>query len=105
MFSAQESSCYGDLALEQARVMRADQARLAALYADRVEQAQAAAERRAMAHWTREYRRATLRCRLLGERIRTEGCLSRDEAAKPHPTLVRLALRPAAEVPSTREAA
>ena len=42
MISAQESSRYGDLTIEQARVMRADQAKLVALCADRVEQAQAA---------------------------------------------------------------
>jgi hypothetical protein len=71
MFTAQDSSQYGDLTVEQARAMRADQARLAALYADRVEQAQAAAERGVMAHWRHEYRRSASRCRLLGERIRT----------------------------------
>ena len=105
MFSAQESSHYGDLTVEQARIMRADQARLAALYADRVVQAQAAAECGAMAHWMHEYRRSTLRCRLLGERIRTEGCHSPAETAKRDPTVVRLAPRPAADVPATGEAA
>ncbi len=105
MFRAQESSRYGDLSIEQARLMRADQARLAALYADRVEQAQAAAECGAMAHWMREYRRSTLRCRLLGERIRTEGCHPRAETGKREPTLVRLVPRPAVDVPTTGEAA
>jgi hypothetical protein len=105
MTSAQESSLYGDLTIQQARVMRADQARLAALYADRVEQAQAAADCGAMAHWMHEYRRSTLRCRLLGERIRPEGCHSRAETAKRDPTVVRLAPRPVAGVPATGEAA
>jgi hypothetical protein len=104
MFS-HESSRYGDLTVEQARVMRADQARLAARYADRVEQAQAAAEYAAMAHWMHEYRRSTVRCRLLGERIRTEGRHSRALAAERDPTVVRLAPRPAADVPATEEAA
>ncbi len=76
MFIAPNSSRYGDLTVEQARVMRANQARLASLYADRVEQAQAAAESRAVARWTHEYRRSTLTCRLLGERIRGERCES-----------------------------
>jgi hypothetical protein len=105
MFSAQESSRYGDLTVEQARVMRADQARLVALYADRVEQAQAAAECAAMAHWIHEYRRSTLRCRMLGERIRTEGRHLRALAAERDPTAVRLAPRPAADVPAPGEAA
>jgi hypothetical protein len=85
--------------------MRADQARLAALYADRVEQAQAAAERGTMAHWTHEYRRSTMRCRLLGERIRTQGRHSKAVVAERDPTVVRLTPRPAADVPSTGDAA
>jgi hypothetical protein len=105
MINAHESSLYDDLTVEQARVMRADQARLAALYADRVEQAQAAAECFSMAHWMHEYRRATLRCHLLGERIRTEGRHSRAETAKRGPTVVPLAPRPVAGVPATGEAA
>jgi hypothetical protein len=87
------------------RVMRGDQARSAALYADRLEQAQAAVERPAMAHWMHEYRWATLRYGLLGERVQTEGCPSRDQPAKSDPTLVRRAPRPAADAPATRQAA
>ena len=105
MIRSRESSLYDDLTVDQARVMRADQARLAALYAHRVEQAQAAAECVAMAHWIHEYRRSILRCRLLGERIRTEGCHSRDETAKRDATVVRLAPRPVAGVAATGEAA
>jgi hypothetical protein len=105
MISTQESSLYGELTVEQARVMRADQARSAALYADRVEQAQADAECGAMAHWIREYRRSTLSCRLLGERIRMQSRYSRAETAKRDPTVVRLAPRPVAGVPVTGEAA
>jgi hypothetical protein len=105
MISTQESSLYGELTVEQARVMRADQARSAALYADRVEQAQADAECGAMAHWIREYRRSTLSCRLLGERIRMQSRYSRAETAKRDPTVVRLAPRPVAGVPATGEAA
>lgn len=105
MFSTQESSRYGDLTVEQARVMRADQARLVALYADRVEQAQAGAGRGGIAHWRHEYRLSTMRCRLLGERIRGEGRDSRAVAADHDPTVIRLAPRPAADVPSSGEAA
>jgi hypothetical protein len=105
MFSVQGNSRYDDLTVEKAMVMRADQARLAALYADRVEQAHAAAERGATAHWTHEYRRSMMRCRLLGERIRREGCDSRAVAAERDPTVVRLAPRPLADVPSTGEVA
>jgi hypothetical protein len=67
---------YGDLTVEQARAMRADQARLAALYADRVEQTRAAAQPSAMRHWLEAYRRSASRCRLLGERIRSEHATS-----------------------------
>jgi hypothetical protein len=105
MFTAQDSSRYGDLTVEQARVMRADQARLAALYADRVEQAQAAADCGAMAHWRHEYRRSASRCRLLGERIRTGGRHPPAQTSKRNPTVLRLARRPAADVPATGEAA
>jgi hypothetical protein len=57
------------LTVEQASVLRADQARLAAHYAERVEQARAAAQYGAMRHWLQAYRRASLQCRLLGEFI------------------------------------
>jgi hypothetical protein len=105
MFTPQDSSQYDDLTMEQARVMRADQARLAASYADRVEHAQAAADCGAMAHWRLEYRRSTSRCRLLGERIRTGGCHSPAKTSERDPTVVRLARRPATDVPATGEAA
>jgi hypothetical protein len=62
-----------ELTVEQASVLRADQARLAAHYAERVEQARAATQYGAMRHWLSAYRRATMQCRLLGEHIRSEG--------------------------------
>jgi hypothetical protein len=41
----------GDLTVEQALLLRADQATLAAHYAERAEQARGAAEYGAMRHW------------------------------------------------------
>jgi hypothetical protein len=57
------------LTVEQASALRADQARLAAHYAERVEQARAAGQYGTMRHWLRAYRRASSQCRLLGELI------------------------------------
>ena len=58
--------------IARARAARAEQAMAAALYANRFEQARAAARYRAMARWTAEYRRSAARCRRLGEIIRSE---------------------------------
>jgi hypothetical protein len=94
MFPAEKTSPYGGLTVEQARVMRADQARLAALYADRVEEARAAGHSGGMAHWLRQYRRSAARCRLLGEQIREAPCDSHAPASEPERTVARLAPRP-----------
>jgi hypothetical protein len=67
--TANSPARYDELTVSQARVMRADQARLTALYAERVEQAGASGSA-VGTHWLREYRRSTTRCRRLGERIR-----------------------------------
>jgi hypothetical protein len=67
--TANNPARYDQLTVSQARVMRADQARLTALYAERVEQAGASGSA-VVAHWLREYRRSATRCRRLGERIR-----------------------------------
>jgi hypothetical protein len=52
--------------------VRAEHAQAAALFANRVEQARAAARYRAMAQRNAEYRQSTARCRELGEIIRSE---------------------------------
>jgi hypothetical protein len=58
--------------IERARAVRAEHAIAAALYANRVEQARAAARHGAMVRWTAEYRRSAARCRQLGEIIQSE---------------------------------
>ncbi len=58
--------------IARARAVRAEHAKAAALFANRVEQARAAARYRAMEEWTAGYRRSTARCRELGEIIRSE---------------------------------
>jgi hypothetical protein len=60
----------GNLTVQEAREIRADEARLAAQCADRAEHARAIAKYGAMRHWILEYRHATMQCRVLGERIR-----------------------------------
>jgi hypothetical protein len=64
---------YGAMTVIEAESILADQSRLAAFYADRVEQARAAGEPARMSYWTDEYRRSARRCRLLGEVIRARG--------------------------------
>jgi hypothetical protein len=105
MSRAEKTSPYGGLTVEQARVMRADQARLAALYADRVEEARASARAGWMAHWLREYGRSAVRCRLLGDRIREAPCASDAPASEPGRTVARFALQPSTDVPAIGEAA
>ena len=58
--------------IARARAVRTEQAIAAALYANRFEQARAAARYTAMARWTAEYRRSAARCRRLGEIIRSQ---------------------------------
>jgi hypothetical protein len=58
--------------IARARAVRAEHARAAAFYANRVEQARASARCRDVAQWTDEYRRSAARCRLFGEMIRSE---------------------------------
>ena len=70
MSSAEGTSWYRELTVEQARAIRLDEARLAALYADRAERARVAGQRTAMTQWMTEYRRSATACRRLGERIR-----------------------------------
>ena len=60
---------YLDLTVEQARALRAEQARLGALCADRYTGARAAGRYGAMLRWAGEYRRCAARCRRLGERL------------------------------------
>ena len=58
--------------IARARAVRAEHARAAAIYANRVEQARALARSRDVAQWTNDYRRSAARCRLIGEMIRGE---------------------------------
>jgi hypothetical protein len=61
-----------DQTIARVRAVRAEHARAAAFYANRVEQARAGARYSAVARWTTEYRRSAARCRVLGEMIRNE---------------------------------
>jgi hypothetical protein len=61
-----------DQAIARARAIRAQHARAAALYANRVEQARASARYGEVAQWTDKYRRSAGRCRLIGDLIRGE---------------------------------
>jgi hypothetical protein len=72
MVNPVQERSYEDLTVAQARVLRADQARLAASYADRAAQAHASGSRAATAHWTAAYKRSAVRCRVLGQLIRAE---------------------------------
>src|SRR5581483_8936155 len=83
----------GDLTVDQVRAVRADQAMLAAHYADRVEQARAAGQFGLMRHWTRECRRAAMECRLLGEQIRRDRVGPTARARETDLTLARLPSR------------
>jgi hypothetical protein len=58
--------------IARSRAIRAEHASAAALYANRVEQARAAARYSAVAQWTDEYRRSAARCRQLGGIIRRQ---------------------------------
>ena len=72
MSSREATPPNGEQTIARARAARAEQAMAAALYANRVEQARAAARHGAVARWTAEYRRSAARCRRLGEIIRSE---------------------------------
>lgn len=95
----------GKLTVQEAMAIRDDEARLAAHCADRAEQARAVAQYGAMRHWTREYRRATTQCRVLGERIRRVSGGPQATGARPDPAVTPLTPRPTADVPSAGEAA
>lgn len=105
MFDPVPGANDGDGAVDRAVAMRADQARLAAHHADRVEQARAAGQYGAMRQWMREYRRATTQCRLLGERIRRERADCAREAAQCDRAVVRLGSRSAVDISPAGEAA
>ena len=100
MSSPTERSQYGELAVDQAQSIRTEQAKLAALYAQRVEEARAASRRGAMAHWRHEYRQSARKCRLLGERIRGEA-QSPAATGSSGPNVVRLNPRTPASWPRT----
>jgi hypothetical protein len=101
----------GEVTVEEALAMRDDQARRAAQYADRVEQARTCGHWAAVRHWMHEYRRATKECRLLGERIREERTAPARTAPvgatriADRPGVTRLAPRVAAGMPPAGEAA
>lgn len=95
----------GNLTVQEAMAIRADEARLAAHCAKRAEQARAVAQYGAMRHWTQEYRRATTQCRVLGERIRRMSGGPQATGARHDPTVASLTPRPSAGVPSAGEAA
>ena len=105
MVEPEETPRYRHLTVERARAMRAEQARLAALYADRCMHARAAASYHAMLRWAGEYRRCAARCRRLGERIRGEVSGSPAAVAERDPTVVPLARRHIPGVAPTGEAA
>jgi hypothetical protein len=95
----------GDLTVDQALAMRADQARLAERCAERVDRARSAGQYGAMRRWTEEYRRAAMQCRLLGEQIRRAD--TGPERTRPGgaEVLAHLPSRAGAQVPSPGKAA
>ena len=93
-----------NLTVQEARAVRADEASLAAHCANQAEQARAVAQYGAMRHWTREYRRATTQCRVLGEWIRRVSGGPQASGAWHDPAVARLRPR-AAAVRSAGEAA
>ncbi len=95
----------GDLPVEQACAMRADQARLAERCADRAERARRAGHHVAVRHWTREYQRAAIQCRLLGEQIRRAPTGPEQTGPLGAGVLAHLAPRSGAEVPPAGKAA
>ena len=72
MLTDEATSCRSEETLIRARALRDEYARAAALYAYRIERAQASAQVGAVARWAAEYRRSSAKCRVLGELIRGE---------------------------------
>jgi hypothetical protein len=72
MSSREPNASSREKTIARARAIRAEHAMAAALFANRMEQARAAARYRAMALWTAEYRRSAATCRELAEVIRSE---------------------------------
>jgi hypothetical protein len=95
----------GNLTIDEAMAIRSDKARLAGHCAERAEQARAVAQYGAMRHWTYEYRRAAMQCRLLGERVRGAPAASSATGSRRDATVARLTPRPAAGMPPAGEAA
>ena len=85
-----------NLTVQEARAIRAEEARLAVHCANRAEQARAVAQYGAMRHWTQEYCRATTQCRVLGELIRRGSGGTQATRARHDPTVAALSPRPAA---------
>jgi hypothetical protein len=95
----------GDVTVDHACAVRADQARLAERCAERVDRARSAGDYGAARRWTEEYRRAAMQCRLLGKQLRRA-------PRGPEPTgpggagvLAHLASRPRAGIPPAGKAA
>jgi hypothetical protein len=105
MSGREGASRYLHLTVEQARVSRADQARLAAFCADQYMQARAAGRHDVMLRWAGEYKRAATRCRHLGERIGGEASEGAEAVAERDPTVVSLTRRRIPYVPPAGEAA
>ena len=104
MLNRERITQYGAMTVIEAESILADQSRLAAFYADRVEQARAAGEPARMSYWTDEYRRSASRCRLLGEVIRAHGHAHRPRRRESN--VVRLGPpRPSADTPDSEEVA
>jgi hypothetical protein len=80
----------GSLTVDEAVAIRADEATWAKCCARRAEQARAVAQYGAMAHWTREYRRAATHCRMLGDRIRRVGVNVTAAQRQPDATVAHL---------------
>jgi hypothetical protein len=93
------------LTIERALALRAHQARLAAHYARRVEQARLDGRCRSAQEWIGEYRAAANRCRLLGEWIRRARIETTHADAPDRGSVPRLVPRGAITPPPTGEAA
>jgi hypothetical protein len=72
MSSREATASISEQTIARARAARAEQAKAASLYANRVEQARAVARHNEMAWRTAEYRRSAAPCRRLGGIIRSE---------------------------------
>jgi hypothetical protein len=72
MSSPDATTLNRDQTIARFRAARAEHARAAAFYANRVEQARASARSGDVSQWTDKYRRSVARCRLFGEMIRSE---------------------------------